>query len=59
MSRIRDRYSAANLAALRKLVLSLLKRAPAHNTRSLVQRRRLAGWVPDYAFEILAGISSK
>jgi predicted transposase YbfD/YdcC len=59
MSRIRDRCSAANLAALRKLVLSLLKRAPAHNTRSLVQRRRLAGWVPDYAFEILAGISSK
>lgn len=59
MSRIRDRRSAANLAALRKLALSLLKRAPAHETRSLAQRRRLAGWVPDYAFEILAGISSK
>lgn len=58
-SRIRDRRSAANLAALRKLVLSLLKRAPAHKTRSLAQRRRLAGWVPDYAFEILAGISAK
>ena len=58
-SRIRDRNSAANLAALRKLALSLLKRAPAHKTRSLAQRRKLAGWAPDYAFEVLAAISGK
>jgi predicted transposase YbfD/YdcC len=37
MSRIRDRCSAANLAALRTLVLSLFKRAPAHNTRQKVK----------------------
>lgn len=59
MSRIRDRRSGANLSALRKLALSLLARAPVHKTRSLAQRRKLAGWVPDYAFEVLATIFGK
>ena len=58
-SRVRDRHSAANLAALRKLTLSLLARAPQYKTRSLAQRRKLAGWVPNYAFEVLAAIFEK
>jgi len=55
-SRVRDRNSAANLTALRKLSASLLKRAPANGARSIAQRRKVAGWRPDYAFEVLAGI---
>jgi predicted transposase YbfD/YdcC len=55
-SRVRDRNSAANLTALRKLTASLLKRAPANGARSIAQRRKIAGWNPDYAFEVLAGI---
>jgi predicted transposase YbfD/YdcC len=58
-SRVRDRDSATNLAALRKLALSLLARAPAHKTRSMAQRRKLAAWAPNYAFEVLAEISRK
>lgn len=56
-SRVRDRNSAANLTALRKLSASLLSRAPSHGARSIAQRRKLAGWTPDYAFEVLAAIS--
>lgn len=55
--RVRDRNSAANLTALRKLSASLLARTPGHNSKSVAQRRKLAGWVPEYAFEVLAAIS--
>ena len=55
-SRVRDRTSAANLTALRKLSASLLKRAPANRARSIAQRRKIAGWNPDYAFDVLAEI---
>lgn len=58
-SRIRDRNGAANITALRKLSASLLARTPAHGAKSVAQRRKLAGWVPDYAFEVLAAISAK
>jgi len=56
-SRVRDRYGAANLTALRKLSTTLLSRTPGHGTVSIAQRRKLAGWVPDYAFDVLASIS--
>lgn len=55
-SRVRNRNSAANLTALRKLSASLLKRAPASGARSIAQKRKIAGWNPDYAFDVLAGI---
>ena len=58
-SRVRDRNSAANLTALRKLSASLLARTPGHRSKSIAQRRKLAGWVPDYAFDVLASISEK
>ena len=56
-SRVRDRTSAANLTALRKPSVSLLSRTPSRGAKSIAQRRKLAGWVPDYAFEVLAAIS--
>lgn len=55
-SRVRDRNGAANLNALRKLSASLLRRTPAHKSKSIAQRRKLAGWVPDYVFEVLRAI---
>jgi predicted transposase YbfD/YdcC len=58
-SRIRSRNGAANLNALRKLSASLLLRTPAHKSKSVAQRRKLAGWVPDYAFDVLQAISAK
>lgn len=57
-SRVRDRNGAANLNALRKLSASLLKRTPAPAAKSIAQRRKLAGWVPNYALEVLAAISA-
>jgi predicted transposase YbfD/YdcC len=58
-SRVRSRNGAANLTALRKLSLALLSRAPAYRARSIAQRRKIAGWMPDYAFEVLASISGE
>lgn len=58
-SRIRDRNSAANINALRKLSAALLKRTPGHGSKSVAGRRKLAGWVPDYAFDVLAAIHRK
>ena len=55
-SRVRDRNSAANLTALRKLSASLLKRTPAGRARSIAQKRKIAGWNPDFAFDVLARI---
>jgi len=55
-SRVRSRNGAANLTALRKLALALLSRAPAYRARSIAQRRRIAGWMPDYALQVLAMI---
>lgn len=58
-SRVRSRNGAANLTALRKLAIALLSRAPVGRTRSIAQRRKVAGWMPDYAFQVLAGISAE
>jgi len=55
-SRVRSRNGAASLTALRKLALALLSRAPAYRARSIAQRRRIAGWMPDYALQVLAMI---
>lgn len=51
-SRVRSRNGAVNMTALRKLSVALLARAPAYRVRSIAQRRRMAGWAPDHAFEI-------
>jgi predicted transposase YbfD/YdcC len=56
-SRIRSRGGATNLAAIRKLSLSLLKLEQSLPGKSVARKRRIAGWDPDYAFRILATIS--
>jgi predicted transposase YbfD/YdcC len=59
-SRIRSRNGAANMTQVRKLALSLLKMEQAqHGKKSVARKRKLAGWVPDYAFDILSTISPK
>ncbi len=58
-SRIRDRIGATNLALLRKLALALLKREQSDPRKSIVMKRRRAGWDNDYLFTVLAaGVST-
>lgn len=56
-SRIRSRGGATNLAAIRKLALSLLKLEQSRPGKSVARKRKIAGWEPDYAFRILSMIS--
>lgn len=58
-SRVRSRNGATNLASLRKLTVSLLKREMSQGTKSMARKQKRAGWVPDYAFDILRGISAE
>ena len=58
-SLVRDRHCKANLHALRKLSVTLLKRKPAHRSTSVAGRRKLAFWVNDHALEFLAAIDGK
>ena len=55
-SRIRSRTGTANLAFLRNLALSLLKREQSSPGKSIARKRKQAGWDPDYAFRVLNGI---
>jgi predicted transposase YbfD/YdcC len=56
-SRVRSRGGATNLAAIRKLALSLLKMEQSRPGKSMAMKRKRAGWEPDYAFRILSMIS--
>jgi predicted transposase YbfD/YdcC len=58
-SRIRSRNGAANITQGRKLALSLLKREQSRSGKSIVKKRKIAAWVPDYAFDILSTISGE
>lgn len=51
--RIRDGHAPQNLAWLRKLAITLLKRTP-FGRRSLVQRQKLADRNPDYLSSVIA-----
>jgi predicted transposase YbfD/YdcC len=55
-SRIRSRNGAANLTQVRKLALSLLKAESSRSKKSIVKKRKIAGWEPDYAFAVLSMI---
>ena len=57
-SRIRDRNSATNLALLRKLALALLKREQSNPKKSIVMKRRRAGWDNEYLFTVLSAAHS-
>ena len=55
--RIRSRGGASNLAAIRKLALSLLKLEQSRPGKSVAMKRKRAGWEPDCAFRVLSMIS--
>ena len=52
-------HSAANLAWIRKLALSLLKAEPTSKAKSINRRRHLAGWRDEYLLQVLAQIPQK
>lgn len=52
-SRIRDRNSAQNFTALRRLAINMVKRETS-TKRSIRQRRIMAGWNTDYLEKILS-----
>lgn len=54
-SRVRDRRLAETLAWLRRFALSLLKQHP-DTKKSLVMKRRLAGWSSTFLSEVLFGV---
>lgn len=55
-SRIRAGHAGANLAMIRRVAVSLLKRAPGKE--SGVTKKFKAGWNDDYLLQILQGIGS-
>jgi predicted transposase YbfD/YdcC len=54
-SRVRDGHAGANLAMLRRVAVSLLKRAPGKRTTPT--KRLKAGWDDDYLLLVLQGIT--
>ncbi len=55
--RVRSVGGATNLAALRKLALVLLNLEKSKPGMSIARKRKRAGRVPDYAFDVLSNIS--
>jgi predicted transposase YbfD/YdcC len=53
-SRIRAKHAGANLAMIRRVAVSLLRRAPGKG--SGVTKRLKAGWDDDYLLQVLQGI---
>jgi len=56
-SRVRDRRLAETLAWLRRFALGLLKQHP-DTKKSLVMKRRLAGWSTTFLSEVLFGVAT-
>ncbi len=56
-SRVRDGHAGANLAMLRRVAVSLLKRAPGKSTTPT--KRLKAGWDDDYMLLVLQGITAE
>ena len=52
-SRIRERNVAENIAWLRRLALSLIKKHPGK--QSMAMKRRMAGWSSRFLMQILTG----
>jgi predicted transposase YbfD/YdcC len=55
-SRIREENAGANLAMVRRVAVSLLRRAPGKG--SGVTKRLKAGWDDDYMLQVLQGITA-
>ena len=56
-SRVREGHAGANLALLRRVAVSLLKRAPGKRTTPT--KRLKAGWDDDYLLLVLQGITAE
>ena len=56
-SRIRDRSLTENMAWLRRFALGLLKRHPDAK-KSLVMKRRIAGWSEDFLSQVVFGVTT-
>lgn len=56
-SRVRAGHAGANLAMLRRVAVSLLRRAPGKRTTPT--KRLKAGWDDDYLLQVLQGITAK
>src|SRR5262249_37068693 len=54
-SRVREGHAGANLAMLRRVAVSLLKRAPGKRTTPT--KRLKAGWDDGYLLQVLQGIT--
>jgi predicted transposase YbfD/YdcC len=52
-SRVRNRTFTENLAWLRRMTLSLIKRHPSKHSN--IMKRRMAGWSVDFLLQILTG----
>lgn len=56
-SRVREGHAGANLALIRRVAVSLLKRAPGKGTTPT--KRLKAGWDDDYLLLVLQGITAE
>ena len=54
-SRLRKDHGPENLALIRRIALSLLKRAPSKKKVGVACKRKQAGWNDDYLVEVLLG----
>src|SRR5947209_5338140 len=55
-SRVRQGYAGSNLAMIRRVAVSLLRRAPGKG--SSVTKRLKAGWDENYMLQVLQGIDA-
>jgi hypothetical protein len=54
-SRVRLRHGPENLGLVRRIALSLLKRAPTPKKVGIACKRKQAGWNDDFLVEVLLG----
>ena len=54
-SRVRKDHGPENLALVRRIALSLLKRAPTEKKVGVACKRKQAGWDDDFLAEVLLG----
>jgi predicted transposase YbfD/YdcC len=56
-SRVREGHAGANLAMVRRVAVSLLRRAPGKKRTTTPTKRKKAGWDDDYLLQVLQGIT--
>jgi hypothetical protein len=57
-SRVREKLAGANLAMIRRVAVSLLRRTPGRKKRMTTPtKRKVAGWDDDFLLQVLQGIT--